>query len=302
MFHQMSTYTGPAYGAIAITLLATSGLARPSDTRSQDTNAMASLCPVSIPLANLVSESDLIVVATPDPPTSRLRSAMQEESSNYIDVPLLEPSFLKGGEASTNLLLKAYPKQTKYTPSPAALLDRAGKPSLLFLSRVDEGPIGIYFTDSLDALQGASAVSVDAVKAEVRRQQAVVRKSASNTTPPHYDEVRDLLSALPRATPDGQAAIFQKLEAFGTEGVPAIVALMDDRRPLALQYIALVNHSPNAFEGLRQYGPKLVVDALDAILNQVTGFGGSIVNGGSERERQSAVAAWKVYAADMKCE
>jgi hypothetical protein len=40
---------------------------------------------------------------------------------------------------------------------------------------------------------------------------------------------------------------------------------------------------------------------LDAILNQITGFGGFVVNGGSERERQAAVAAWRVYASDIRC-
>jgi hypothetical protein len=76
---------------------------------------------------------------------------------------------------------------------------------------------------------------------------------------------------------------------------------MDDRRPLAVRRITLANHDPDAFEGLRHYGPELVVDALDAILNQNTGFGGFVVNGGSERERQAAVAAWRVYAADLRC-
>jgi hypothetical protein len=76
---------------------------------------------------------------------------------------------------------------------------------------------------------------------------------------------------------------------------------MDDRRPLAFREIALQNHMPDAFESLRHYGPELVVDALDAIFNQLTGYGATITNGASDRERRNAVAAWRTYAADLNC-
>jgi hypothetical protein len=46
---------------------------------------------------------------------------------------------------------------------------------------------------------------------------------------------------------------------------------MDDRRSLPDPRISLKNKSPQAFEGLRHYGPQEVVDALAAILNQITG-------------------------------
>ncbi|MBA2466964.1 MAG: hypothetical protein H0V46_05090 [Sphingomonas sp.] len=226
---------------------------------------------------------------------------MQEDSPDYIDVPLSEASFVKGAETPANLVVRVYPKKTTYAPSPDALLEHAGKPSLFFLTRVDEGPIGIYLTHSLDALQDASPARMESVKAEVRRQQALSASPPSNVALLHFNEVRDLLAKLPQATPEKQQAVFQKLEGLGRDGVPAIIALMDDRTPLAHPHISLVNHAPDAFEGLRHYGPELVVDALDAILNQITGFGGSVINSGSERERQSAVSAWRVYAADMKC-
>jgi hypothetical protein len=77
---------------------------------------------------------------------------------------------------------------------------------------------------------------------------------------------------------------------------------MDDRRPLRTQAISLVNHAPNAFEATRHYGPDQVVDGLDAVLRQITGQSfGSIENGGSSRERDAAVAGWRIYAADLPC-
>ena len=57
------------------------------------------------------------------------------------------------------------------------------------------------------------------------------------------------------------------MESLGKGAVPAIIAQMDDRLSLAFREIALQNHIPDAGESLRRYGPELVVDALDAILN-----------------------------------
>ena len=154
---------------------------------------------------------------------------------------------------------------------------------------------------SPDALQDVSPLRLEAVHSEVRRQRQIISQWRADATLPHHSRVQRLLSDLPRASRERQERIFRELEALGPAAVRAMVAQLDDRRPLAYGQISLTNHSPDAFEGIRHYGPQLVVDALDAILNQITGFGGSIVNGGSERERRHAVEMWRVYAADMAC-
>lgn len=46
---------------------------------------------------------------------------------------------------------------------------------------------------------------------------------------------------------------------------------MDDRRKLPVPQISLRNEAPDAFEGIRHYGPQVVVGALAAILSQITG-------------------------------
>lgn len=265
------------------------------------THAKPVHCPANIQLANLVSESDLILVGSPSVPVELLRSAMLRDSPDYVNVPLLEPTFLKGTENLANLHVRVYPKRTTYAPSPEDILRQMDKPTLFFLTRTDEGPVGLYLFHSLDAVQDASASRLEDVRGELDRQRSVLRGSNIDRSLPHFNEVRQLLSELSRASAQRQEGIFRQLEALGRNGVPAIVAQMDDHRPLPYPRISLVNHDPNAFEGLRHYGPKLVVDALDAILNQITGFGGSIVNGGSERERRNAVEAWRVHAADLKC-
>lgn len=80
---------------------------------------------------------------------------------------------------------------------------------------------------------------------------------------------------------------------MGPEAVPELVALMDDRRPLPWSVLALEN-APGAFEDVRLYGPDLMVDALAAVLNQITGeHFGFIYNGGTEAERAATVAGWQ---------
>jgi len=70
---------------------------------------------------------------------------------------------------------------------------------------------------------------------------------------------------------------------------------MRDFRPLPITDIALKN-PPDHWDGFRHHSPKTVVDALAAILNQITGESfGFIYSGGSERERQRTVDGWRIY-------
>jgi len=95
-----------------------------------------------------------------------------------------------------------------------------------------------------------------------------------------------------------EAQAFQQLEALGCPAVPAIVKHLDDRRKLPVAYIRLQNHSADAFEAFRQYGPKVLTDALAAILNQITGqHFGFIYNGGTEEERAKVVKGWREFVA-----
>jgi len=111
-------------------------------------------------------------------------------------------------------------------------------------------------------------------------------------------KIIEQIAALPRDDRSAarQQALFDQLIATGPDAVPAIIALMDDRRRLAVPAISLENKSPDAFEGMRHYGPELMVDALAAVLNQITGeHFGFIYNGAPEAERRATVAAWRKY-------
>lgn len=120
---------------------------------------------------------------------------------------------------------------------------------------------------------------------------------------PHFRQTGALIDRLAASDGSDQQAILDRLEALSPAAVPAIVAQMDDRRPLARREMRLVNHAPDAFEEWRTYGPELIVDALSAVLNQLTGIPAAapIHNGGSDRERRAVVDAWRVHVAKMAC-
>ncbi len=89
---------------------------------------------------------------------------------------------------------------------------------------------------------------------------------------------------------------FRDLEALGCAGVPAIIGQMDDRRTLPDPNITLSNNYPEAFEETRSYKPKVVVDALAAILSQITGQDFEFIyNGASESQRKKTIQGWRNF-------
>lgn len=117
-------------------------------------------------------------------------------------------------------------------------------------------------------------------------------------TPAVADRTDSAVAALIEKALDPQAQFraFAELEALGCDAAPAIIRRMDDRRPLPRRGLSLSNRAPGAFEGMRHYGPVQLVDALAAILNQVTGRSfGFIYHGATADERTKAVKGWQDY-------
>jgi hypothetical protein len=134
--------------------------------------------------------------------------------------------------------------------------------------------------------------------AETRRQEPAQASPNASRTRADVHKLIEQIATLPRGNSSAakQQALFDRLIAMGPDAVPAIVSQMDDRRPLAVQAISLINKSPDAFEGMRHYGPELMVDALAAVLNQISGqHFGFIYNGASEQDRRATVAGWRRY-------
>jgi len=102
-------------------------------------------------------------------------------------------------------------------------------------------------------------------------------------------QVRVLISKMVKRSTEHKA--FLELEALGCPGVPAIIQQMDDRRALPDKYILLIDKSPQARESYRQYGVERVVDALDRILNQLTGESFGYVDTDKDEAAQNAERA-----------
>ena len=259
-------------------------------------------CPVDAKLATLLAASDLVLMGRMNVPKQGLADEARRPSPKYLDIPI-EVALVAKGESVGSATVRFYTQDSPYKPSNEAVLALAGEPALLFLTRGDYGAAGLNFAGYRpDALTRATDPGVVAVRAEVSRQTRIAASRPAGTMLPHFTEVRALIARLGRVSGNRQQRVFDQLEALGEAAVPAIIAQMDDRRSLRTQAISLVNHAPDAFEGMRHYGPEQVVDGLDAVLNQITGESfGSIMNGGSDRRRATTVAGWRVYAADLRC-
>jgi hypothetical protein len=248
-------------------------------------------------MARLIAASDLILTARLPSDAAAIVAVAKE--SSYVSLPLEAPIIIKG-TARARLALRLYVDRKSAFSANEALAAVSGGPATLFLVLADDV---LYLASKPEsAIRGGDVATMRAVRAELMRQTAILSHWQIDQDLPHFDEVGRLMQSLGSGTARQQHETFAALEKLGMAAAPAIVAQMDNRRPLVEQQISLVNHGRDAFEGIRHYGPEQVVDALAAILNQITGASfGFIYNGGSDDERRAVVDAWRVYAADLPC-
>lgn len=128
------------------------------------TSLSARICPADGKLASLVAASDLVVVGKMDVPRQRLADEAGKQSPEWLDIPIQVESVVKGGSLSS-ATVRFYPHDAGYKPSNDAVLRLAGKPAILFLTRVDDGPVGVYFAGyTPDALKPATDLTVTAAR------------------------------------------------------------------------------------------------------------------------------------------
>jgi hypothetical protein len=234
-----------------------------------------------------------VAVGTLHVPVDEIRADIASGSTRYIDVAISIDATLKG-ELPTVTAIRHFTRDRSYNISNDALIALDGQRVILFLVR---GLGGLYFPNiGPEALQPAFPSSVAELRTEIARQDLVSRSWMPHPDSPHRAEVQALIERLLLVTTQDRAV--QELDALAPDAIIAIIDLMDDRRQLGKRRIALRNRFPNAFEAYAQYGPEMVIDVCVGILtgSARAGFFSSIVNGGSEQERQMAVAAWRVYA------
>lgn len=275
--------------------------------------AHAAVCagrPADRTLALLFMESNVVATGTLAVTKAEIRKAFS--AGGFFDLPFVDLKSI-GGKVAPRLTVKIYAERRRGGVQPEQLERLAGKPVLVFLVRGRDGEF--YLSPGEKAVQPATPEAVRAAEAERDRQWAILKGWKPDRSLPHFGDVKTLvaeLAAIRRPAQGDEAAydaararqdaIFVRLETLGRPAVPAIVAHLDDRRPLAVEQLSLVNRPPNPVEAIRSYGPEQIVDALAATLNQVTGQSfDAIYSGGSEAQRRSAIAAWRIYADDLVC-
>lgn len=259
-------------------------------------------CPADPELARLMAASELIVIGKTTIPRDALQRAAEQPHGGYVTMPIRVDGVVKG-HPPPGLTLRYFVSEDSFGPKRADLLDMDDRSALFFLTSDDERQEVVYFAGhSPEAIRAATEKVVDAARTEADRQWRIDRGWWIDKNSPHFEEVHKLILKLGVVEDDRQQKVFDRLEHLGKSAVPAIVALMNDRRPLKTPSIVLQNHAVNRFEAHRHYGPKQVVDVLAAVLNQIAHDSyGFIYNGATTRTRDTTVAGWRVHASDLPC-
>lgn len=238
-----------------------------------------------------VAQSPYILTGTIHVDTNEIKK-IQKTNGEYIEIDFAIDTVLKGDVPSKEIIINKYihgEKNKKVHRNDSNLFLFNGKKSIVTLAL---GYSGGYYLESI--FPEANEVKI---KEEIAKQEEIIGSKAHERICPtvqYSSEVKSLIDDMLVQSKAKDAYV--KLEKLGIQGVPAIICQMDDRRELAIKGISLENKSPQAWEAFRHYSPELVVDVLEAILNQITGKSfGEIHNGGSEEERVETVNGWQIY-------
>ncbi len=243
-----------------------------------------------------VAQSPYILTGTIHVDTNEIKK-IQKTNGEYIEIDFAIDTVLKGDIPSKEIIINKYicseKKKAPYCNDSNLFLFNSKK-SIIFLTLGQSG--GYYFPNRVPNSIFPEADEVK-IKEEIAKQNEIIVSKAHEKICPivqHSSEVRSLIEDM--LITSKATAAYAKLEKMGIQAVPATICLMDDRRELAVKGISLENKSPQAWEAMRHYSPKLVVDVLEAILNQITGKSfGTIHNGGTEEERANTVNGWRIY-------
>ena len=243
-----------------------------------------------------VAKSQFVIAGTFQVDTIKLKEILETESG-YLNFTLSIDSVLKGDLQSKELSF------TKYIEKPLSSNDSNlfllnGKKSIDFFieNPANDGPL-FMLGNIGNSLISKTEDTIKVIANEVKRQQEITDDKTFFSICPNDKNsarVKELIADMHNGTKANDAYI--ELEKMGFNAVPGMICQMDDRREIAQKHISLENNYPDAWEAYRHYSPKVVVDVLEAILNQITGQSfGFIENGGTEEERANTVRGWRTY-------
>ena len=252
------------------------------------------------PFWQLVAKSVLIVEGTMDVPVTAIQKAKQSGDHDYVKVPVVITTTLKGKSESQDFNFRYYTDTEQYGGvSRSKIISLKGQRVTLFLQKVRE----YYYLAAYapETIQSASAALADRVRKKDEAQGKLIEESeryAAGNVLPKESELQSLIELMidKRTDPSTAQAVYEAVIALGKEAVPTIIKYLDDRRTLNIPKISLAPWWPDAHEGLVHYGPETVTDVLSVALMALTNQDlTAIYNGGTELERSQAVRIWKIY-------
>jgi hypothetical protein len=243
----------------------------------------------------LVAEADYIVRARLEVPKGELDNAIRTGKGDHNRIKLHVIEVIKGSIGVGPIECVYWSGGEDYTPSPRAVLSLDGSEVLAFTHEwgKDEG----YIAHDKRAIRPYEPGKAEQVRREVLNQRLIADSFAKlpAAKPDEFEGAVKGLIAKMLAEKTQQEAVYA-LQRLDPRAAPSIIRLMDDRRPLVLKHTQFLNTAPGAFEGIVHYGPVVAVDALSAVLPELTREGfGQIYNGGSEKDRRQVVDAWRTY-------
>lgn len=247
-----------------------------------------------------VAKSRFIVAGTFQVDSNKLKEIIETESG-YLNFTLSIDSVLKGELQTKELNIAKYifsKKDKSHRSNDSSLFLLNGKKTIDFLIESPASIESLFMLGNIDnSLTSKTEDTIKVITNEVKQQQEITDDKTFFSICPNDKNsarVKRLIADMHNGAKANDAYI--ELEKMGFDAVPSMICQMDDRRELAQKHISLENKNPKAWEAYRHYSPKVVVDVLEAILNQITGQSfGFIENGGTEEERANTVRGWRTY-------
>ncbi|MCL2521088.1 MAG: hypothetical protein FWE37_08850 [Spirochaetaceae bacterium] len=242
----------------------------------------------------VVNTAELFANGITQPIVEITRSGISIMRANYQQFTVKVQDTLKG-ETQEEITFKIFIDEEVYNYLTTLQQTEQVIVFLVYVAELSSNYLANYFIEA--GLMAYTAERKTTIKNEVLWHKQIVEENLYTDFTVDENLYAKVAGYIANTTNSSrQFEAFESLEYLDQVAVPYIILQLNNFNNLAIRGISLRNNWPGAFEGIRHYGPHLVIDALTAILNQITGESfGSIYNGGSHEERLLALNGWRVY-------
>lgn len=246
----------------------------------------------------LIALSEFIMEGTIISPIQQIQSYLSSKEHKYFVSSLVHAKSLKGNIKGGRILIRHFAREQKSDVCIKSLIKFDRKNVIVFLVKPDEfDEEHFYFAGHThSAFVVSTSKKVSHIKNILSQQSNALKDFEHKDFSALIDkDVHQKVKALINKSlkPAFQQSSFDELVKLGKPAIPSLILLIDDYRKLPNSHTM----SPNYLH----YGPVVVVDELSTILSFLTDKHlGRINNGGSQREREHAIAAWRLFLTDFK--